>query len=699
MAKGKRNHLISIVGFTITAFLIVLLFPKEAQFRYEYQKGTPWQHNDLISTFDFPILKSQKQIDQEINLLKKQANHYFTYDSLLTSKNRLELSNTIENSLAKKMQQWIKNGTISQLRSNELIISNRFNKIKEKALNIYDTLFNAGILEQHAVLSSKLPDDILYISTGFNEFQPKFIADFYSLESALNLLQSNYQNGDSIEKTIIEPLLIKSLITNVKYDENLSNKILKDQINNIPITYGSISKGELIIQKGQIINEEYFQKLESYKSAFKQQRGNLINASAIIGGQILFVFTLISFLYFFLTLFRKSIIRSYRKTFSILFLILIILTLTRFVSEFPDITLYIIPFTILPILIRSFYDTRLALFAHITTILPAAYFAPNNYEFLVLQLGAGITAIFSFINFRKRSQLFITVSLIFLCYATLFSALTLMKEGTLLKVNPYIYLWFFISCFATLFAFPLIYIFEKVFGLFSEITLLELSDTNTSLLRELSSKAPGTFQHSIQVANLAEAAIEEIGGNSLLIRTGALYHDIGKMIEPQYFIENQVSGMNPHDLLTFDESAQKIIQHVEHGIEIAKKKRLPSALIDFIRTHHGTQTVQYFYKNYIKSFPGADENIKEKFSYPGPIPFSKETAVLMMADSVEAASRSIHEPNYQKLEELVDKIIDYQIQEKQFSNSDITFKDISKVKQIFKKKLMNIYHVRIEYPE
>lgn len=697
MAKGKRNQLISAVGFVITAIFIVLIFPREASFRYEYQQGSPWPHKDLIAPFDFPVLKTKEEMEADIKKIKDEIKLYYFHDTTSVNEGRNNLAKTIQQALQEKLAQISSNHT--PINSNELILSSRFRRMKEKALLMYDSIFTRGILELNAELLNKPADYIIYVSSAQNQYEQHFTGEFYSLESALQSIDANYKNTDSIERSVIEPILIKSLKPTIKFDQVTTEKIQEEELRNLSDSKGSVMKGELIISKGQIINEDRFNTLESYRKEFNRQKGNMLNISAIVMGQLMFVLTVFSFLYFFLILFRKSIIRSYRKTFSILVLISIIIGLTRFAAQFPDVTLYVVPFTILPILIRSFYDTRLALFAHITTILLTAYFAPNNYEFMVLQLGAGITAIFSFVNFRKRAQLFTTVSLIFLTYAILFSALTLMKEGSLLKVNPYMYLWFFISCFATLFAFPMIYIFEKIFGLFSDITLLELSDTNTSLLRELSTKAPGTFQHSIQVANLAEAAIEEIGGNSLLIRTGALYHDIGKMVEPQYFIENQVSGINPHDGLSFDESARKIIEHVERGVEIARKHRLPSALIDFIRTHHGTQTVQYFYKNYVKTFPDAPETIKEKFSYPGPVPFSKETAVLMMADSVEAASRSIHEPNYQKLDELVEKIIDYQIKEKQYANSDITFKDISRIKQIFKKKLMNVYHVRIEYPE
>jgi len=324
--------------------------------------------------------------------------------------------------------------------------------------------------------------------------------------------------------------------------------------------------------------------------------------------------------------------------------------------------------------------------------------APNGYQFVFMQIIAGMVTIFSVTHLRKRAQLFISAGMIFLSYMVCYVALSVIHEGSITQVNQTNMIWLVGNVLLTLFSYPLIYIFEKVFGLTSDVSLMELADTNTPLLRELSIKAPGTFQHSMQVANLAEAAIFKIGGNSLLIRVGALYHDIGKMEMPMYFIENQTTGVNPHDELSFEESASIIIGHVIKGIEKARKNKLPDLIIDFIRTHHGTTMVQYFYQSFLKNYP---EQIvdEDDFRYPGPLPFSKETAVLMMADSVEASSRSLSKPTYESINKLVDSIIDRQIEQQQFINCDITFKEISSIKKIFKKMMMSIYHVRMEYPK
>jgi putative nucleotidyltransferase with HDIG domain len=358
--------------------------------------------------------------------------------------------------------------------------------------------------------------------------------------------------------------------------------------------------------------------------------------------------------------------------------------------------IYFIPYCIVPIIIRILFDTRLALNIHLLVVLIASFWVPNSFEFAFLQIAAGMTAIYSIKKLVRREQFLISALLILSTYLIAYFGILLIKDASFVKIEWINFIPFGISVLLTLLAYPLIYAFEKLFGITSEITLMELSNTNSILLRELAFKAPGTFQHSLQVANLAEAAIYKIGGNSLLVRAGALYHDIGKLENPQYFIENQNSGVNPHDKLTYDKSAQIIIQHVYRGVEIARKNQIPELLIDFIITHHGNTRVDYFYQSFLKNFP--EKSVDEKiFRYPGPIPFTKETAVLMLADSVEAASRSLKNPNEKTINGLVDRIIDYKLAQNQLIDSDITLKDIQLIKQIFKSMLMSIFHVRISY--
>jgi putative nucleotidyltransferase with HDIG domain len=457
-----------------------------------------------------------------------------------------------------------------------------------------------------------------------------------------------------------------------------------------------IQKGELIISKGELINDEKFEILESLKKEYLEGKNKHVGHWNIFLGQIFLVGLALLSIFLFLYHFRKDIVADNKRIVFILLLIVIMHFGVYLTNTTNYISIYAIPFCVLPIIIRTFYDTRLASFIHIITIITIGLSLSNSFEFIYLQIIAGTLTIFSIVNMNKRSQLFGTSLVIFISYFIGYISFQLIYEGSFSEIKFNQIGSFALSAMLTLFTYPLIYLFEKMFGFVSDVTLMELSDTNNPLLRELANKAPGTFQHSLQVANLAESAIFEIGGNALLTRAGALYHDIGKMDNPLYFIENQTTGINPHDELDFEESAKIIINHVKKGIEKAKKHNLPDSVIDFIRTHHGDTMVQYFYRSYIKHFP--DEIIDESlFSYPGPRPYSKETAVLMMADSVEAASRSLSKKDAESIEKLVDSIIDYQIKEEQFINADITFKDISQIKKIFKKKLQNIYHTRIEY--
>jgi hypothetical protein len=374
------------------------------------------------------------------------------------------------------------------------------------------------------------------------------------------------------------------------------------------------------------------------------------------------------------------------------------LVFLSFSIKFKLPSLYYIPYCIVPIIIRILFDTRLAMNIHLLVVLLASFFLPNSFEFAFLQISAGMVAIYSIKNLVRREQFLISALLILLNYFVAYLGISLIKEGTVGAIEWIKFLPFVFSVLLSLLAYPLIYLFEKLFGITSDITLIELTNTNTSLLRELAFKAPGTFQHSLQVANLAESAIYKIGGNALLVRAGALYHDIGKIENPQFFIENQIKGVNPHDKLPYDDSAQIIIKHVLNGIEMARRNNLPEVIVDFIRTHHGNTRVDYFYQSFLKNFPEkiVDENT---FRYPGPIPFTKETAVLMLADSVEAASRSLKEPDVENINALVERIIDSKLAQDQLNDSNITLKEIETIKLIFKTMLMGIYHVRVEYLE
>src|SRR5690606_16851922 len=439
-----------------------------------------------------------------------------------------------------------------------------------------------------------------------------------------------------------------------------------------------------------------FQILKSLKAEFESQIWTKSNYSWMLFAYTVLVALALLMLLLFLRKYRIDIFENNTKVTFIFFNIFLMVLLTTMVMNYNSTFIYVVPICILPLVLKAFFDARLGLFAHVITVLLLGSIVPNSYEYMFLQIIAGIVTILTVSELYKRANLFISVVQITLVYIIAYFAFFVIHEGSVETINWQTFIWFILCGLATLFVQPLIYAYEKIFGLVSDVSLLELSDTNSKLLRELSNIAPGTFHHSLSVANLAESCASEIGANAMLVRVGALYHDIGKMRNPTYFTENQTTGINPHDELSPSESTKIIIDHIISGLEIARKYNLPDRVMDFIRTHHGTSTVYYFYMKEKE----LDENVdRADFCYPGPMPFSKETAILMMCDSVEAASKSLNNPTSIKIDNFVESIINKQMDDDQFLNANITFKEIESVKKVLKRKLANIYHLRIEYPE
>lgn len=672
--------------FFIAVATIVYIFPKQGKFKYEFQnlKGKPWLHEDLIAPFDFAIKKSKEELQAEKSDILKNAKPYFKFGNSVIFSKKSQLRSELESKWDAKKNKALEEKTISF------------------ANKILDSIYTKGILDPNEIIEGKPSDYSIYVINN-NIAEERELRDFYTITSAYEYVQqqlkpsNRLRQANGIDVKLLLPVLENCIAYSIFYDKSTSDKILKQSIDDISPSRDIILKEQSIISKGEIIDAQKFQILESLKSEYEGQSGSSSDYLFILLGQVLIVSACLCVLIAFLGFFRKDIFLDNAKITFILILIILQVLMAHFSNGSQSFNIYLLPFCILPIIIRAFYDTRIALFVHLVTVLIVSFMAPDRFEFTFIQLLGGMVAIFSIVNMRNRSQIFISSGIIFLTYSISYIGITIIQEGGSDVITYQDFAWFGISALLTLFSYPLIFVFEKLFGFISDVSLLELSDTNGKLLRELASRAPGTFQHSLQVANLAEEAIYNIGGNALLVRTGALYHDIGKMEMPMYFIENQANGMNPHDEMSFDESATIIISHVLKGIEIAKRNNLPEQIIDFIRTHHGTSITGYFYRSFQNAFP--EEIIDEsKFHYPGPIPFSKETAVLMMADSVEAASRSLKKYDSESIDELVEKIINTQIEQNQYSNSDITFKDINTLKKIFKKKLMNVYHVRVEYP-
>jgi len=697
-SKLRNNHalIFRLTLFILTSVIIVLMLPKKGTFKYEFKKGNPWLHETLISSYDFPILKSNEDLLKEKNEIINNQKITLVFDNSLFSKKAEIFIKEFED-------KWSNNNKIKKdkkftffnlFNSKSKIYNSNKSNLAKYGLNFLEDLYSQGII--------KIVDEI-ELNPNINQFYLKQnniakyvdLNDFYTIESAKNKINSIDKLRDD-EALFLIPLLLDAIDYNVFYDPVLTKRMLNQELKNLSIARGKIKKGQVIISQGELVTDSKFQALLSYKSIYEGTSWNKKNQNWILLGQTILILIILMIFYLFLKRIRPHILLDINKLIFLLLMIVLMVSLAILTVSISVKFVYIIPFCLIPIILKAFFDTRIALFTHTITIIIIGFFIPNSFEFIYLQFMAGTITLFSVLNMYKRSQLFLTSFKIILIYFICYFAISLTQEVYINNIKWINFIWFASNGVLTLLAYPLIFIFEKVFSLTSDLSLLELSDTNSPLLRKLAQSAPGTFQHSIQVANLAEEGILEIGGNPLLVRAGALYHDIGKMKNPQFFIENQNHNINPHDDLSSQESAEVIINHVKNGIIIAKKHNLPDELIDFIRTHHGTSTVQYFYNQHVDDYK-EELIIEDKFKYTGPKPFSKETAVLMMADSVEAASRSFKNISFEDINLLVENIIDNQIDNDQFVNSDITLKAISQIKKLFKKKLQSIYHVRLEY--
>lgn len=672
--SNSHEAILKGIIIVIAIGIISVLLPHKVRYKFDFQRGKAWNNNDLNAPFDFSIMKDPDSLKAERKEVLANVLPHFQMDSMVLINARLELEKKVMARVPDSFQQ---------------------TKYLNAGNTVLEELYNRGIIR---ISESEQPGENGRLTLVRGKVSgTRNTGDFYEPKAAAAYLETRIASFTNIDHQLLIEMMNNAITANVFYDKALTEAVKAERLAEIFPTRGMVQKGDLIISRGEIVTGEKFMMLESLKKATETEVPDLRTTREIFLGQLLIIIIGFTVLLIFLAVLRKDVFSDNRKVMLIFVLVMLVVAAYTAILKIPSLSHYVVPLCILPIVIRVFFDTRLALFTHVITVLILGSVAPNGYEFVFMQIIAGMVTIFSVTHLRKRAQLFISAGMIFVSYLVCYVALSVIHEGSLNQVNVSNMMWLVGNVLLTLFSYPLIYVFEKVFGLTSDITLMELSDTNSPLLRELSIKAPGTFQHSMQVANLAEAAIFKIGGNSLLIRVGALYHDIGKMEMPLYFIENQSTGVNPHDELSFEESAGIIISHVIKGIEKARKNKIPDLIIDFIRTHHGTTMVQYFYQSFLKNFP--EEIVDEDdFKYPGPLPFSKETAVLMMADSVEASSRSLSKPDAEAINKLVDAIIDRQIEQQQFVNCDITFKDISSIKKIFKKMLMSIYHVRVEYP-
>lgn len=676
----------------LTIILICIFLPKQPRFRYEYQKGKPWNHENLTSPYNFAVLKTAEEMERDKQYILRTVQPIYNLNDV-ASKEQIDQFNTDFN------EKWQSN----QLDSTESGDANTYREVGNALLNY---IYDRGVISLNNRYQIKGNDssrndptslEYNFVLIHDNVAQQKNTVDCFTIESANQYIVGVLEKNKLIEHKQWLAEVLKNYITiNFVFNETQTNKVEQTALSNISTTRGMVQKDELIAEQGKIINNDTYQKLESLRKVFEDESKISGEQNLVTFGHFILISLAMSLLMVFLYFFRTDIFNNNRLLFIIFIVILVMLGVLSWAIKIKIPSLYYIPYCSVPIIFRLLFDTRIALNIHILMVLVAGLFVPNSFDFVFLQFTAGIVAIYSIKTLVKREQFLVSSALILATYILAFVGLVLTRNGSFSSIYWQDILPFAVSVGLTLLAYPLIYAFEKLFGIVSDLTLMELTNSNSRLLRELSLKAPGTFQHSLQVANLAEAAIYKVGGNPLLVRAGALYHDIGKMINPLYFIENQKTNDNPHEELTPEQSAQIIISHVLKGIEMARKNQMPEVVVDFIRTHHGTTKVDYFYNMAIKENPDKviDESI---FKYPGPVPFSKETAVLMMADSVEAASRSLKEPTEESINNLVDKIIDHKLMQRQFQNADITMREISESAKIFKAMLKSIYHVRIDY--
>ena len=668
------------LAFSASIFVLYLVIPGETRFRYEFQKNAPWRHETLIAPFNFAILKPDEKVKQERDSIQKQFIPYYKKDTLTG---------------------------IQQSRNFDLKLNQLREKISRLEPRVIDAMtgyltqvYDSGIIDQspdkHPLLKNK--KELFVISGKTARKIP--LQTIFSLKTAFQAM------NDSLHRILEEDInrlnqhfnLSDYIQANLNYDPEFNTQEMAQLVNSVSVTQGMVQAGERIIFSGDLVTPEKYQVLESLKKSIETKQGQNIDRYLLLIGKLVLIVSCMLLLILYLAYFRPEIFNQKRHLTFILFLIILMVVISRFIVTHGLLNIYVIPIAILPILFRVFFDSRTAIYGLMVTCLLIGYFAPNNYEFIFLNLIAGIISVFTLYKLHRRSHLVFTSLWVLFTYSVLYLALSMVQEGNMESIRWQNLQWFAANALLLLLVYPLVYIFEKLFGFVSDVTLIELSNTNQPLLRKLAEDAPGTFQHSLQIANLAEAVIHRIGGNPFLAYAGALYHDIGKMNQPVYFVENQSDGMNPHTEMTYKESAKVIIDHVHAGVKLARRHKLPEVLISFITTHHGTTKAKFFYTLYKNEHPNEMIDPVE-FSYPGPRPYNKETSVVMLIDGIEAATRSLKEKTPANIRELINRMVSEKLDEGQLDDAELTMRDIRILKETLFEKLMNVYHVRIEYPK
>ena len=671
-----------VLVFGVTTVLLFFILPGEPKFKYEYQKGFPWQHENLVAPFDFAILKSEAEIESEKAEIIESIVPYFQFDTTYLKKNLSKLAVDLR---------------ISEQSNNHEKVK-LYNTLKKNLSEIY----KAGILQRSLETYEELKGKTEIKKRTGQMVSSIPISNLYSEKSAYNkihdIILEQIKLNLALKEQLPEISPEKYITANLEFDKTTTDREIAEGTAKLSPTRGMVQVGERIILQGELVDVQKFQILESLKISMKQENSKGFASYMSSLGKVFFILAMLGLIFTFIYIYRHDILIQHRKLAFLMLFLVAMVWVSYFINKFPNLHIYLVPLAIFPIIVRTFFDSRTAIFMLFVITLIIGFYAPNNYEYILVQFSAGVVAVFSLNKMHRRVHIVKAILLVMFTYWFVYSALNLIFEGSILNFNYNMMKWFAMSSLFIMIVYPLVYIFEKLFGFVSDVTLIELSDSNQPLLRKLAEEAPGTFQHSLQIANLAEEVILKIGGNPFLVRAGALYHDIGKISRPNFFIENQSAGMNPHDEISYIKSAELVIDHVKNGVKMAQKYKLPEPIIEFIATHHGTTKANYFFlKQRMES--GKNTVNEEPFIYPGPLPKSREAAVVMLIDGIEAASRSLKDKTYDNLRELINKMIDEKIRLNQLDDSALTFSDINIIKETLLNKLINIYHVRIEYPK
>lgn len=675
IAKSKLKGAFTLIGTVIVVVLLLVYFlPRETKFGYEYEQGRPWRYNSLIATFDFPVYKTPDEVKAERDSALSQFQPFYTEDVQIAQRQ-----------IAAFETAWR---------------AGRFGDVPAHCLNHVDKMLR-GVYEAGIVPSADLSQMAKERTPGVRvvegtEAVTRPITELYSTRSAYEYIV--YADTVNFPRELLARCNINEYLSpNLSIDSAKTSAVLEDLLAAVSPASGMVQSGQRIIDRGEIISAEQYKILQSFERETVRRNDPSKGMWQVVTGQVMFVLCVIVAFVFYLRLFRREYLRSPHSILLLSSLIAIFPLITYAMVDQKFLNVYMVPYAMVPIFVRIFMDSRTAYMTMVCSVILSSLALHSNYEFVIVQFMSGMTAIYALRDLTERSQLLRVALAVFVTSSAIMLGYDLSQGIEFSHLDRSMYVYNAVNGVLLLFAYPLLYMIEKLFGFTSSVTLVELSNTNNSVLRRMSKVAQGTFVHSLQVANLAAEVADKIGAKPQLVRTGALYHDIGKMLNPAFFTENQ-TGVNPHDELTEERSAQIIISHVTEGLKLADKYHLPKVIRDFISTHHGRSQVKYFYIQWKNKHQGEEPDAK-LFTYPGPNPFTREQAILMMCDAVEASSRSLKEFTEESIKELVNRIIDGQVQAGYFRECPITFRDIADAKRVLAESLKTIYHTRIAYPE